>query len=163
MKTCRACGQEKPLDQFNWKYKSKGVRSATCRDCMRLYIRSHYRKNVDYYVKKALRRNQLHRKDNQQRIFHYLSTHPCVDCGEADPVVLEFDHIDRGTKTAEISRMVSSFMTWDKILKEIAKCEVRCANCHRRRTAKQQGWYTRLLAVSPQTRGSGRIKEDESD
>jgi hypothetical protein len=144
MKTCRACGQEKPEDQFNWKYESKGVRCATCRDCMQAYIRDHYRRNVDYYVKKARRNNKRYHKAAQKRLHEYLSTHPCVDCGESDPIVLEFDHVDQGTKRAEVSRMVSSILSWDTITKEVAKCEVRCANCHRRRTAKQRGYYLYL-------------------
>ena len=69
----------------------------------------------------------------------YLSTHPCVDCGEEDPTVLEFDHV-RGEKRFCVSRAVSHG-TWEVLLEEIDKCDVRCANCHRRKTAKDQGWY----------------------
>jgi hypothetical protein len=61
-----------------------------------------------------------------------------VDCGETDPVVLEFDHV-RGEKKGEIAMMVR-VDGWDKIVEEMAKCELRCANCHRRKTAKQLGW-----------------------
>lgn len=72
-------------------------------------------------------------------IFDYLREHPCVDCGEADPVVLEFDHV-RGEKFATIARMAQGF-SLAKVRAEIAKCDVRCANCHRRKTASQLGWY----------------------
>ncbi len=63
----------------------------------------------------------------------YLSTHPCVDCGEADLVVLEFDH--RGDKHEEICVLVSRG-SFDRLVEEIKKCDVRCANCHRRRHAR---------------------------
>jgi hypothetical protein len=111
---------------------------------MRLYVREHYKKNTAYYVKKARRRNKAVREETHKKIFEYFLSHPCVDCGETDPVVLEFDHIKRENKNLEISLMVSSYKTWEIILEEIQKCEVRCANCHRRKTAKQQGWYLYL-------------------
>jgi hypothetical protein len=69
----------------------------------------------------------------------YLHEHPCVDCGETDVVVLEFDH--RRDKTKAISVLLSLGHEWDRIREEISKCEVRCANCHRRRTARERGYY----------------------
>ena len=73
-------------------------------------------------------------------IFEYLQGHPCVDCGEADPLVLEFDHV-RGVKSGNISQMMAYCVSEARLLEEIAKCEVRCANCHRRVTAIRGGWY----------------------
>ena len=67
----------------------------------------------------------------------YLSKHHCVDCGEADPDVLDFDHV-RGEKVCDVSHMVQcGFRLW-RIVDEIEKCEVRCANDHRRITAKRR-------------------------
>jgi len=147
MKTCPVCYRRKPVEEFNWKYKAKGVRCSTCRECMRIYIRQHYQSNVDYYVKKAMRRKKAYIGIISKRVFNYLSTPPCVDCGEIDPIVLEFDHIDSATKISTISEMVQRQRPWEKIMDEISKCEVRCANCHRRRTAKQQGWSMRLAVT----------------
>jgi hypothetical protein len=144
MKTCPSCGKQKSLEEFTWKLKAKGLKHSSCRECMRLYIQKHSKRNTDYYVKKARRRNKAIREESHKRVFEYFSTHPCVDCGETDPIVLEFDHIERKNKDAEVSAMVSSLKSWEKIAEEIEKCEVRCANCHRRRTAKQQGWYLYL-------------------
>ena len=76
---------------------------------------------------------------NKAFILQYLVTHPCVDCGEADPIVLEFDHV-KGKKTCDISKMSGHARSLLVIEKEIAKCEVRCANCHRRKTRKQFSW-----------------------
>jgi hypothetical protein len=63
-------------------------------------------------------------------------SHPCVDCGEADPIVLEFDHV-RDTKVNGISDLVYRNANLAVIQAEIDKCEVRCANCHRRVTVKR--------------------------
>jgi len=73
----------------------------------------------------------------QALLLQYLEEHPCVDCGEDDVVVLEFDHLR--DKARGISKMRNH--RWESVLAEIAKCEVVCANCHRRRTARRGGWY----------------------
>lgn len=92
-----------------------------------------------------------HRKVNDARIrlrnsqitFDYLKFHPCVDCGESDPFILEFDHVS-GLKKESISNLAKRRSSVKKIIDEIAKCEVRCANCHRRKTAKELGWYAKI-------------------
>jgi hypothetical protein len=70
----------------------------------------------------------------------YLREHPCVDCGESDIVVLDFDHVV-GKKTANVSNLIQRGASWKRIESEIAKCVVRCANCHRRKTALDFRWY----------------------
>lgn len=70
----------------------------------------------------------------------YLKEHPCVHCGESDIRVLDFDHA-AGTKTADVSTLVGRGASWKRIEREIANCVVRCANCHRRKTALDFGWY----------------------
>jgi hypothetical protein len=69
-------------------------------------------------------------------VYEYLLTHPCVDCGEKDPVVLQFDHV-RGVKLSTITNIRGSF---ERLKAEMEKCEVRCANCHLRRHTKENGW-----------------------
>ena len=147
MRICSTCRQKKPLQEFGWKDKAKTKQRSICRECMKLYIREHYKNNTQYYVEKARRRNKLYREQTHRKIFEYLSSHPCVDCGEADPIVLEFDHKNKETKLAAVSEMISRLKSWNIILIEIRKCEVRCANCHRRKTAKQQGWYLYIIAA----------------
>ena len=63
----------------------------------------------------------------------YLSDHPCIDCGEKDPVVLDFDHRDPVEKHRGISQIIGWALGIKVLIAEIAKCDVRCANCHRRR------------------------------
>ena len=93
------------------------------------------------------RESQLqHRIKNRIKSLDYLSTHPCIDCNESDPIVLDFDHRDSKTKKFNISRAVGgSHRGWDLIKREIDKCDVRCANCHRRRTYKQFEYHKHIL------------------
>jgi hypothetical protein len=88
-------------------------------------------------------RNDGYKTRNAQHLWDYLLTHPCVDCGEVDPVVLEFDHV-RGEKVAALSDMAKRQFSLAKLDAEIAKCEVRCANCHKRKTAREQGWHASI-------------------
>ncbi len=74
-----------------------------------------------------------HRRKLRVMVDLYKTCHPCVDCGEADPIVLEFDHV-RGEKVANVGTMVGVGRAVQAVLDEIAKCDVRCANCHRRKT-----------------------------
>lgn len=62
----------------------------------------------------------------------YLLSHPCVDCGEADVIVLDFDHV-REKKDCDVNALVYGWSSLARLMREIAKCDVRCANCHRRR------------------------------
>ena len=64
----------------------------------------------------------------------FVESHPCVDCGEGDPIVLEFDHT-RGTKVDNVRTLTNSRV---KAWEELMKCDVVCANCHRRRTAERR-------------------------
>lgn len=60
---------------------------------------------------------------------------PCVDCGIAyPPCVMDFDHVT-GTKQGNIANAMS--WHWDKLLEEIAKCDIVCSNCHRMRTYRR--------------------------
>src|SRR4051794_36986150 len=69
-----------------------------------------------------------------------------TDCGETDPVVLEFDHLR--DKEFDIASGIH-YHAWSKVLAEIAKCEVVCANCHRRRTARRRGALRLILSEAP--------------
>lgn len=146
-KLCPGCGVEKDIDAFNYKVKSKGLRQVRCRECTRLQVQQHYKRNTAYYVKKARQRNDQTKILQREQILAYLSTHPCVDCGERDIVCLEFDHVS-GQKVRNIANMIGE-CKWATIEAEIAKCEVRCANCHRRKTARQHGYWSAQLNMRP--------------
>ena len=75
----------------------------------------------------------------RKRVHAYLATHARVDCGERDPAVLDVDH--RRDKSANVGALVHLGAPWGAVAAEVEKCEVRCANCHRRRTAAEQSHY----------------------
>lgn len=140
MKICTKCevDYQFPIeDHFNRRSDTKDGFQRTCKVCVAEWHKEHYKKRTSYYKKKALKHNAEYRIRNLQYITDYLKGHPCVDCGEVDPIVLEFDH--RSDKQYNISEMHTQSL--DKIKEEIAKCDVRCANCHRRKTAVQFNYY----------------------
>ena len=131
--------------------------------------------NSDYYYRmkndkrfKAIRRKHStaarskRRARNRQFVFNFLLDHPCVDCKETDPIVLQFDHV-RGNKEANISWMISRASPINTIVDEIKKCVVRCANCHTRRTARRYKWFKQinqyLLQQKEQSRPTGKRKK----
>lgn len=140
METCKTCGKAKPLSDFE---KTPNGHRKSCRDCRRVYWREVNSGRKEYLAKKA--KDALVR--NMIKVWEHLREHPCVDCGNDDPVVLEFDHV-KGKKDAAVSYLVSHTTSWEKIEAEIKKCEVRCANCHRKKTAKQLGWHSYMLTTS---------------
>lgn len=137
-KTCTKCEKDFSIKSFNFKNTSKGIRASICCFCKREYTKSHYRANKVIYKKRAAAHSKKVRAANSQKMVEYLRSHPCVDCGEDDVVVLQFDHMR--DKKDSISHMVKTGISWDSISDEITKCEIRCANCHIRKTAKQFNW-----------------------
>jgi hypothetical protein len=141
MKQCAHCKEEKPDSEFAWNNKLLGRRQKHCRACMKMFNRQSYERR-DEKRKREVQENRKRRvMEVQQYVWDYLSVHPCVRCGESDPRVLEFVHI-KGNKFQSISKMISDGHTIRSVKKEIAKCQVLCANCHRKKTIKERGWFT---------------------
>lgn len=144
-KFCSKCKRVLDESNFNWKIKNIKL-SYHCKDCSREYVKEHYKNNLRYYLDKAKRRRSELAFTYHEYIANYLSTHPCKDCGEKDILVLEFDHKDRETKDFDVSAMSHHGSSAQKMVLEISKCEVRCANCHRRKTAKESNsWKLRYM------------------
>ena len=139
MRLCCMCHELKPETAFAFRTIATGVRQDHCRVCHAAYRRQHYLDNRALYIRREVARMKAYRLGNRERILAYLRAHACVDCAEADPVVLDFDHRDLSTKRSEVGRLAMT-KPWWMVAAEIAKCDVRCGNCHRRRTASQFGW-----------------------
>lgn len=136
---CVVCKQTKSITEFNVRRRVTGERHTHCRDCQRIYKRNFYLRNREHYLQRPAQEKEERIQRNRERIREYLSKHACVDCGESDIIVLEFDHV--GKKDRPIADMVLAGISWEKILKEIQKCEVRCGNCHKKKTAQERKWY----------------------
>ena len=133
---CYRCGELKPIGEFAWRRKAKGQRDSFCRPCRSAYGKEHYLANRQRYIDQAAVVKRRLRHERTLALIEYFRTHPCVQCGEPDPVVLEFDHVrDKGF---DIGQNLLDYR-WEAIVEEIEKCEVVCANCHRRRTAQRRG------------------------
>jgi len=111
------------------------------REKQREASRRHYAKHRERVIAKTTENNKVTRKRRRAFILDHLRQNPCVDCGETDPIVLEFDHVgEEGSKDFNISDAIRLGYGLQRIIDEIAKCQVRCANCHRKRTYERAGW-----------------------
>lgn len=138
MKRCCRCKRLRRRTSFSKNRRRADGLQSTCKDCAKVDHRNYYRSN------KAAQRERD--RNYRTRILHWffeqLVGRACVDCGESDPVTLDFDH--RGNKTECVSVMVFSGFGQERIAAEIAKCDVRCANCHRRKThgrTRRATWF----------------------
>ncbi|MCI0550754.1 MAG: hypothetical protein L0287_07350 [Anaerolineae bacterium] len=135
-KTCTKCGITKDENGFSWE--RPGRKHAACNECRAKYQAEYYKNNKDKELKYKAKRQIERREEDRVFIFTYLSQHPCVDCGESDPMVLSFDHV-RGLKRMAISQMVNQGYSIEALQEEIDKCEVRCMNCHMRKEKERRG------------------------
>ena len=95
--------------------------------------RRYYDRNKAVYAAKLKQRKAKIRRT----IYDYLCDHYCVDCGETDTVVLDFDHV-RGNKKFNIANAAVKGVSLDTLAVEIEKCDIRCSNCHRRKTHRER-------------------------
>lgn len=106
-------------------------------DARRAYARHHYLENKDKYIARARIHDKKRRTEILVFVFDYLKTHPCIDCGNNDPIVLEFDHRVGEKKSFNVSDFARSGYSLSTVKAEIEKCDVRCANCHRLATYRR--------------------------
>lgn len=110
-RTCSRCRLTKSINQFN---RRKQGLQGYCKDCKREYA------------------NELNKA--RRKAIDALKTAPCADCGNSyPPVCMDFDHV-RGEKLFGIAKIRNRGVDWQRVLDEVAKCDIVCANCHRLRT-----------------------------
>jgi L-lysine 2,3-aminomutase len=126
---CCICKEEKSETEFGWRHKEKGLRHPVCKPCQREKSKRHYYANKQQYLSK----NSAYTKQVQNQMRELKTLRGCFDCGEKDFRCLDFDHLDPSTKTGNVATLARSW-SYQRLLVEIEKCVVRCANCHRKRT-----------------------------
>ena len=129
MPRCYKCTKNRKTTDFYKNSSRPSGRQSYCKWCNSDWVREHYEQRKP----EALARSKEARRRNTKFVLDYLSAHPCVDCNDADLLVLEFDHV-RGKKLLAVTVMVTRGFSLEKIAEEIEKCDVRCVRCHRRRT-----------------------------
>lgn len=146
-KTCSSCNEEKTLDKF-----SKGRK---CKKCYNEWHNNYYHtKNKQKHIDTIKEQNKNNKMANRVKFLDFMKGKCCAHCGEDDIVVLEFDHIDPSTKKNTVSNLLGqgSYTPWKTIKEEIDKCQILCANCHRRKTAKQlKHWKNDLKETAYRT------------
>lgn len=140
MKVCCKCKVEKPLLDYNKDKKRPDGHQVICRICSNIRSAEHYLNNKSDY------RDSKKKSTNVLRVYvlDYLKTHTCIDCPETNPVCLDFDHV-YGIKSRNIAELIHAGVSLENLKLEMDKCVVRCANCHRKKTAKDFGWYKNIV------------------
>ena len=152
VKRCSTCHELRPLSEYDVRRAAKDGLQSRCRPCSRAW----YVTNRDEHRANVRRRTAQVRLEYKRRVGAHLSRHPCVDCGEDDVRVLEFDHQPGAGKHADVATMVAAGGRWSDIEAEIAKCEVRCASCHRRVTSERRRDWRAVLGEELRRAGSER-------
>lgn len=153
-KRCCTCQATRPLSDFSRNRRVRDGLQNRCRNCWRVW----YENNREQHIVDVGRRNAAACAAHQARLTEYLRNNPCVDCGEDDVRVLEFDHEEPEAKTADVARLASMNIAWERVEAEIAKCSVRCANCHRRRTAEMFGYWRAGVERDRRAASAGRAR-----
>lgn len=138
-KRCGRCKQSRPLTEFNRRRASRDGLHSICRDCNRAKARAYYSLNREAHIRRIVAAKGERRGRALELVARYLLAHPCLDCGEADIRVLDFDHRDGSDKATEVMRLAQDGHALKRVAAEIAKCDVRCRNCHAIVTYERMG------------------------
>lgn len=127
MKKCTKCKLFKSLDLFSSKRDSRDKKHSVCKNCIRIAMKQRYDKFPD------LKKEQNKQLKEKIKIFvnDLKKEKGCCICGEKDPIVLDFHHLDPNQKNKEVSFWVHN-KSMKKVLEESAKCVIVCSNDHRR-------------------------------
>lgn len=140
-KTCPKCKRLLPLSGFACNASKRDGLQSWCRTCKKARDAGYYQRNKDKYLR--YNRKQYARLN---ALLAELKARPCTDCGGIfPPYVMDFDHLDSAEKLFDVGRARRSGLS--AIKREIAKCELVCANCHRIRTYKRAQAAKQALLV----------------
>lgn len=133
-KFCGPCGQNKPIESFAKNSERRDGLQTRCKACQTAYAKLRYQGSKERFRES----NNKRKIRNQIAVYEYLLKKKCEDCGVANPVVLTFDHV-RGEKRGTVSDMVKQSLSLATIWDEVAKCEIRCFNCHMIKDSQRRG------------------------
>lgn len=128
LKKCTKCQRELPLDNFRWKNKSEGRRHAQCKECQRAQEKQHYQESRER--RGSVRMTTDYQKSTNMYLVNKARQVGCKKCGEKRFYVLDFHHRNNDEKVETINHMIKSASV-QTLQRELEKCDVLCANCHR--------------------------------
>lgn len=126
LKKCTKCKVLYPATDYK-------KRRSQCNGCLSTINKESYTKNPNYKLSTVANKNRK-RIECRTKLCEFLVGKECKDCHTNDPMVLEFDHFK--DKTGNIANLAATG-NWPLVEAEIAKCEIRCANCHKKKTHKE--------------------------
>lgn len=131
MKNCGRCKELKDLKSFSKDNRTNDGLCWMCKLCKSSTMKELRERSEEFRNKANQRAKELNLK-LQKLVFEFLLEHPCIDCGLKDPRCLEFDHVF-AEKEGLVSKAKAAGATL-KMKAEMEKCEVRCGNCHRKKS-----------------------------
>ena len=135
MKRCKCCRKNKPLTDFSPRKNVLDGRYSYCRICVNKQMRDSYHKNPNKYKE----REKEQRRQLMELVNNIKQQSTCKFCPEKDPCCLDFHHLDSNQKDESIAYLVG-IKSRERLMKEIEKCIVVCANCHRKIHSKNKNF-----------------------
>jgi hypothetical protein len=123
---CREFESRLPLQVFE----NQADRNMPCKEDINQYNRVYYQHNREHLLKKQAEKNKRFAENRRKWLVEYKKTLKCVRCAESHLATLTFHHKDNSEKSFEIGNAISLGISLKRLLSEIEKCEVLCANCH---------------------------------
>lgn len=127
MKRCPKCKKLKSRNKFFKDKLAKDGLSSYCKICKIILIEKWQKENKEKFY------SYLKKSSDKKREFYieYKKTLKCQNCGENHPACLVFHHRNPAEKEFNIA-MKAPNKSKEQLMNEIAKCDVLCANCHRK-------------------------------
>lgn len=136
-KLCKKCKLVRDTSFFRPNKSKKDGLQHYCIECDKEFQRAWYQCNKEEAKRKASAISREKHKVVKQFLIQQLEGKSCNTCGETDLLVLEFDHLK--DKSFDIGQ--AHWKSEEELLEEISKCQILCANCHRRKTHEQMNTY----------------------
>ena len=131
MKKCTTCKSIKPLTEYHADKRASDGKCHECRMCRNNRTRIHHQRHYSENPELCKASTEKRRLKNREQFNSFKSTLSCIFCNEAETSCLDFHHTDPTSKEVEISKVVDSW-SWNRLMKEVAKCVTLCSNCHRK-------------------------------
>ncbi len=136
MKRCPRCKETKPLEDYHLNRGRRDGHQSTCKTCLSGLAHDRYLKTHPHARRDGPR---LVERGRVLWLRSLKAGKPCTDCGKIyPPEAMQWDHLPGYEKLGDISTLTT--VDREEVLREIAKCELVCANCHAIRTIRRAGW-----------------------